>query len=63
MYMQEYTALYTSPSNNNSTGKPELTPIEEGAKKEKEGQARSGGTSTGIGKSCRVFMQFYYLRV
>ena len=31
MYMQEYTALYTSPSNNNSTGKPELTPIEEGA--------------------------------
>ena len=30
MYMQEYTALYTSPSNNNSTGKPELTPIEEG---------------------------------
>ena len=30
MYMQEYTALYTSPSNNNSTGKPELTPMEEG---------------------------------
>ena len=51
MYMQKYTALYTSPSNNNSTGKPELTPIEEGLANVKVGLGLAGflGVSARVG--------------